>query len=159
MKKIVLLLIVMAAGFLNLQAQEDNRLVISAAQMKNISLGDNMNVVLVSAQSSASEMKGADNVFERLNVAYHNGSMHVAPGRQFQADETVYVIVNDLKSLTIGQNTKVNTEGILYSNVIRVYVQDGSLARLRTTGDVKAYSLDDLEYSIRKTPIRYNASR
>jgi hypothetical protein len=158
MKKIVLLLFVIASGLVSF-AQEDNRLVISAGQLKSISLGDNMNVVLISATSSGNELKGMMDVFEKLNVAFHNGSMHVAPGRRFSADEKVYVIVNDLESLTIGQNTKVSTEGFLYSRMLKVYVQDGSLATLRTTGDVKAYSLDNLEFSIRKTPIRLNASR
>ena len=159
MKKIVLLLFVIASGFLTLQAQEDSRLVLSAGQLKNISLGDNLNVVLISAEPGQNEVKGDMNVFEQLNVTVNNGMMHIAAGQRLAAGQTVYVIVNDVQNLTVGQNTQVTTEGILYSNMIKVYVQNGSVAKLRTTGDVKAYSLDDFEFSIRKTPIRLNASR
>ena len=159
MKKIVLLLFVIASGFLSSQAQEDNRLVISAGQLKSISLGDNMNVVLITAQPGQDEVKGDMGVFEKLNITVHNGSMHIAAGKHLAEGETVYIVVNEPETLVIGQNTRVTTESILYSSKIKVYVQNGSEAKLRTTGDVKAYSLDNLEYSIRKTPIRLNASR
>lgn len=158
MKKILSLLIVMAAGVLSLNAQEQGRLTISAGQLKNITFGDNIKAVLVTPGSSDNEVKADMSAFQKLNISVLNGSLHINAGKDMAAGETVYVIVDDLQSLTLGQHTQVTTEGILYSKEIKVYVCDGSIAKLRTTGEVNAYSLDDLEYSIKKTSIRFHAS-
>lgn len=157
MKKIAALMIAITAGVLSLNAQEPERLTISAGQLKNISFGDRMKVVLV-ANASQSEVKGDMDALEKLNISVFNGSMNINPGKGLGDNATVYVIVNDLQSLTLGQHTKVENEGILYSSRLKIFVQEGSIARLRTTGVVNAYSLDDLELSITKTPVRLNAS-
>ena len=156
MKKFLTLLIAVA-GFLSSNAQEPERLTISAGQLRNISLGDNMKVVLVSAASVETEVKVDANVFEKINISVHNGSMHINSGRSLEK-QTIYVIVDDIRSLTVGQNTKVTTEGILYSKEIKVFVQEGSFAKLLTTGQVNAFAVDNQELSIRKTPVKFNAS-
>ena len=157
MKKILTLLIAVTVGFLSSNAQEPERLIISAGQLKNISLGDNMKVVLVSNGSSEGEVKGDMSVFEKINISVSNGTLHINPGKKLE-NETVYVIVDVLKTLTVGQHTQVRTEGVLYAKEIKVFVNNGSIARLTTTGEVNAYSIDDLEFSVTKTPVRMNAS-
>ncbi|HYF31739.1 MAG TPA: DUF2807 domain-containing protein [Chitinophagaceae bacterium] len=158
MKKIVVLLIVLAAGIVSLNAQEPGRVTISAGQLKNISFGDHMKIVLMSAGSMQNEVKGDMNAFEKLNISVFNGSMNIHSGKDLSSNETVYVIVNDLETITVGQHTRVETEGFLRSDEIKVFVQDGSVVRLRTTGEVNAYSLDDLEFTVKKTPVRLLAS-
>lgn len=155
MKKFLTLLIAVA-GFLSSNAQEP-RLTVSAGQVKNITVGDNMKVVLVSSATAETEVKMDANVFEKINISVHNGSMYINPGKSLEK-ETIYVIVDDIKSLTVGQNAQVTTEGILYSKEIKVFVQEGSLAKLLTTGHVSAFALDNQELSISKTPVRFNAS-
>lgn len=157
MKKILTLLIAVTAGFLSLNAQEPGRLTISAGQLKNLSLGDNMKVVLITAGSPQKEVKADMNAFEKLNIAVFNGTLNINPGKNLEG-ETIYVVVDDLKSLTVGQHTDVSTQGVLYSKEIKVFVSEGSVATLRTTGEVNAFSLDDMDFSIRKTPIILNAS-
>ena len=158
MKKILTLLIAVTAGFVSLNAQEPDRLTISAGQLKNISVGEHMRVVLVSTGESNSDIKVDVNAFEKVNISVANGTLHINAGKKL-GDETVYVLVNDdLKSLTVGQYTKVSTEGVLYSKELKVYVQNGSVARIMTTGDVNAFSLDDFEFSVSKTPVKLNTS-
>jgi hypothetical protein len=158
MKKVLLLLVVLAAGILSVNAQEEARLVISAGQLKKITLGEGMKVVLVSAESFSQEVKGDMEVFEKLNISVVDGTMRIQPGRKFSYNETVFVVVNQLKMLTLGQNTNVSTEGILRSSKsIDVYVQTGAIARLITTAKVNAYSSDDHEISIQRNPIQQRA--
>ena len=158
MKKILTLLFAVTMGFLSSNAQEPERLTISAGQLKHISVGDHMKVVLVSVGESDSELKLGKGVSEKVNFSVFNGSLLINPGKKLE-NETIYVLVNDdLKSLTVGQHTKVETEGILYTKEIKVFVQDGSVAMLRTTGEVNAFSTDNLEFTVTKTPVRLNAS-
>ncbi len=157
MKQILTLLLAVTMGFLSSNAQEPERLTISAGQLKNISLGDNMKVVLVSNGTSDGEFKSDIGIFEKLNISVQNGTLFVNPGRKLN-NETIYIVVDNLKTLTVGQFTKVSTEGILYSKEMKVFVQNGSVAQLLTTGEVNAYSTDDYEFSVSKTPVRMNAS-
>lgn len=148
MKKILMLLVTVVCAFAAANAQDESRLVIAAGQFRNITLGEGMRVVLVSDQSLNTEIKGDISFFEKLNVSVVNGSLHVNPGRML-AGETVFIAVNQLKQLTVGQRTHVNTEGVLRSSEIKVFVYEGSVARLRTTGEVNAFSPDG-EFSIQK---------
>ena len=158
MKKVLTLLLAVTTGFLSSNAQEPERLTISAGQLKHISLGDHLKVVLISTGESNSDIKVDMNAFEKVNIAVANGTLHINASKKL-GNETIYVMVDDnLKSLMVGQDTKVSTEGILYSKEIKVYVQNGSVARLMTTGEVNAHSLDDYEFSISKTPVKLNAS-
>jgi hypothetical protein len=157
MKQILTLLLAVTMGFLSSNAQEPERLTISAGQLKNISLGDHMKVVLVSNGTSDGEFKGDIGIFEKLNISVQNGTLLVNPGRKLN-NETIYIVVDNLKTLTVGQFTKVSTEGVLYSKEMKVFVQNGSVAQLLTTGEVNAYSTDDYEFTMSKTPVRMNAS-
>lgn len=148
MKKILILLITVVCGFTAANAQDESRLLISAGQFKNIVLGEGMKVVLVSDGSLHTEIKGDMNFFEKLNVSIVDGSLHVKPGRML-GSETVFIAVNQLKQLTLGQRTHVSTEGVLRSSEIKVFVYEGSVARIKTTGEVNAFSPDG-EFSVMK---------
>lgn len=144
-----MLLITVACGFAGANAQDENRLLITAGQFKNIVLGEGMKVVLVSAELPLqTEIKGDMGFFEKLNVSVSDGSLHIRAGRKL-GGETVFVAVNQLEKLTLGQKTQVFTEGVLRSSEIKVFVNEGSVARLRTTGEVNAYSYDG-EFSVTK---------
>lgn len=147
-----MLLITVVCGFASVNAQEQSRLMISAGQFRNITLGEGMRVVLVSSESLQNEIKGDMSFFEKLNVSISEGSLHIKPARKLGDGETVFIVVNRLESLTLGQRTQVITEGILRASEIKVYVNERSIARLMTTGEVNAYSLDDNDFSITKTP-------
>ncbi|HEY0676789.1 MAG TPA: DUF2807 domain-containing protein [Chitinophagaceae bacterium] len=153
MKKLLFLFLAVVSGFLSANAQDDSRLVISAGQFKNISLGENMQVVLISAGAALNEFKSDIRVFEKLSVSISEGTMRITPGRKLGANETVYIIVNELEVLTLGENTKLTTHGILRSSDIKVFVNEGSVAKLRSTGEVSGHSLDNVFISVQKTPI------
>lgn len=148
MKKILVLLITAVGMFAAATAQDESRILITAGQFKNIVLGENMKVVLVSAGSLQTEIKGDMHFFEKLNVSAADGTLHIRAGRKL-GGETVFVAVNQLEKLTVGQRTQVFTEGILRSSEITVFVNEGSVARLRTTGEVNAFSFDG-DFSVTK---------
>jgi hypothetical protein len=148
MKKFLILLITVICGFTAANAQEESRLLISAGQFKNIVLGEGMKVVLVSDGSLQTEIKGDMGFFEKVNVSVADGSLHVRAGSRL-GGETVFIAVNQLKQLTVGQRTHVTTEGVLRSSEIKVFVYEGSVARLKTTGEVNAFSPDG-EFSVMK---------
>ena len=154
MKKILLTLFTVAAGIVSVNAQEESRLVISAGQLKNITLGEDMKVVLVSEGQFQSEVKGDMNVFDKLNISVVDGAMRISAVKKLH--ETVYIVVNQLGSLSLGQNTKVDTKGVLRSHAIKVFVEQGAVARLITTGEVNATSLQDHDLEITKKPIQLN---
>ena len=150
MKKILFVLFAAVIG-ISAQSQEQDRLVISAGQLQHITLGEHMKVVLISSGSVQEQIKGDMKVFEKLSVSIIDGKMSIAPGRKFSLSETVYVIVNDLKTLNVGEKTTVTTQGILNSGNIKVYVNQGAVAKLRSLGDVNGYSDDGVYVSVQKT--------
>jgi len=154
MKKIIFLLFILAGTF-SAFAQEEKKLVISAGQLKHLSLGNNMKVTLVNAKQVSNEVKSNLETFEKLNISVSNGTMHIE-NRRLSANDQVYVIVDDLQTLTIGQATTVNTEGILRSSQLKLFVTEGSMAYLRTHGKIHALSPDGYEVNIKRTTIIFS---
>jgi hypothetical protein len=159
MKRILMLLITVACGFAAANAQDESRLLITAGQFKNIVLGEGMKVVLVGAESLQAEIKGDMRFFEKLNVSTADGTLHIRPGRKLNG-ETVFVVVNHLEKLTLGQRTQVTTEGVLRSSEIKVLVYEGSVARLKTTGEVNGFSPDgDIDIKKLGKPVPFAIAR
>jgi hypothetical protein len=150
MKKFILFLSILASGLMSF-AQE-KKLVISAGELKHVQLGDNMNVTLVSADQ-ATELKGDMVAFEKLNLSVSNGILHIQSRQSLSADEKVYIVVGDLQTLSIGQNTSVTSENVLTSKELKVLVMDGSTARLKTIGKIAASAADGYEVSVKRTVI------
>jgi len=55
----------------------------------------------------------ANDVFEKLNIAVSNGTMRLELRTGTNKNERVYIIVDDLRSLTIGENTFVDAQDFL----------------------------------------------
>lgn len=155
MKKIFLLAVTVTTAFIA-NAQQEQPLVINAGGLKNLVLGNDMNVTLVRSQARQADVKGATAVFGKLNVSVRKTTMHIHSRASLQKGENVVVVVDGLESLTLGQNTQVKTEGLLYATETKVFVETGSVARLRTTGTVSAFSLDDADVKIERLPVKLN---
>jgi len=148
MKKIFLFITAVAITLFSF-ANDEKPLIVSAGQVKNIVLGNNMKVTLINAASLKNESSAnlAD-VSEKLNVEISNGTMRLEPRSKADKIERVYIVVEGLYSLTIGENTFVEAEDFLPGKQIKIIIADQSYVRLLTNAKVNAYSLDGLSVDI-----------
>ena len=148
MKKIFLIIAAVAITLFSF-ANDEKPLIVSAGQVKNIVLGNNMKVTLINAASLKNESSAnlAD-VSEKLNVEISNGTMRLEPRAKADKIERVYIVVEGLYSLTIGENTFVEAEDFLPGKQIKIIIADQSYVRLLTNAKVNAYSLDGLSVDI-----------
>jgi|GEM_PF-3305124 len=148
MKKIFLFIAAVAITLFSF-ANDEKPLIVSAGQVKNIVLGNNMKVTLINAASLKNESSAnlAD-VSEKLNVEISNGTMRLEPRAKADKIERVYIVVEGLYSLTIGENTFVEAEDFLPGKQIKIIIADQSYVRLLTNAKVNAYSLDGLSVDI-----------
>ena len=147
--KQILLFITAVVIALSSFANDDIPLVVAAGNVKNIELGSNMNVTLINAASLKTGPKANHvDVFEKLNIEVSNGNMRLELRTKTNKNQRVYIIVDELQSLTIGENTFVETEDFLPGKKIKVLIADQSYVRLLTNATVNAYSMDGLSLDI-----------
>lgn len=148
MKKILLFITAVVVA-LSTFANDETPLVVSAGGVKNIELGSNMNVTFINAASLKTWTNANPvDVFEKLNIAVSNGNMRLELRTRTNKNERVYIVVDDIQSLTIGENTFVETEDFLPGKKIKIFIADQSYVRLLTNATVNAYSLDGLSLDI-----------
>ena len=148
MKKILFVVTAVVVA-LSTFANDEAPLVVSAGHIKNIELGSDMKVTFIKASSLKTGINtNANDVFEKLNIAVSNGIMRLEFRTTTNKNERVYVIVEDLQSLTIGENTFVDTQDFLDAKKIKIIIADQSYVRLLTNATVNAYSMDGLSIDI-----------
>ena len=148
MKKIIITLMT-ALPLLSAGAQEKAEvIVVSAGQFRNIVLADEMDVVLMQA-SAQHPMYVTKEVSDKLKLQMNGEALHIEAAK-VAGKFTVFLLVHDLKELTLGGHTSVQTRGVLNTGQLQVFLQDGATASLKTTGKVKAHPLGINEISISK---------
>ena len=151
MKNLLTATLTVFISFFSATAQDDQKaLVINASDMKQLILGDNLNVVLLQHENGPQEIKISKAVYNQLKISVHDGIMSIASQSNFHSSEPVYILVNHVRSLTLGENTRITTEGVLNSGKIDVFVEQGAKAYLRTTGKIYATSLGDFDVSVER---------
>ena len=145
----------MAAGIMAFTAQPQNEkaLLIGAGDAKDISLSDNLKVVLVQANPDEQQLFVAKDAAQKLRVVFSGNSLHIDANETLEEGTTVYLQVSDLQSLRVGENTFVTTRGVLNSPFLNLYINDGSRASLKVIGKVKAFPLGQNELTIQRKPI------
>ena len=158
MKKILLPLVAIMLNLVSANAQKENNMVVSAGQLKNIILGDRMKVVLVKALPHQKELNVSEQVFKKLKVTFSGSDLVIEPYRNLSKDDVVYVLVNEVESLSLGQNTTLRNEGIWLNGAVKVYVSDGATATINTNGDVQGFPLGESGVRVVKRPITLQPS-
>lgn len=145
----------LAAGIMafTAQAQNEKALLIGAGDAKDISLSDNLKVVLVQANPDEQQLFVAKDAAQKLRVVFSGNSLHIDANETLEEGTTVYLQVSDLQSLRVGENTFVTTRGVLNSPFLNLYINDGSRASLKVIGKVKAFPLGQNELTIQRKPI------
>ena len=142
---------VLAAGLfiLSANAQHEKALVVNAGQFKNITIADDMKVVLTQAPPTAANVSIDKEASDKLMLTLSDGSLHIMATKRMSSDYIVYVMVNDLQKLTLGENIDLHTNGILNTGKLDVFIHAGSKAHLKTNGKIEAFPLDDEEVSLK----------
>lgn len=75
MKKYFLLIAILIAGIITVKAQDESPLVILAGQMKNLQLGNDLNVTLVNSNDHQPDVTVGTEVFNKLRISVDNNSL------------------------------------------------------------------------------------
>jgi|ADGO01.1.fsa_nt_gi Protein of unknown function (DUF2807). len=104
-------------------------------------------------------MSMGEEISDKLQVSMYNGTMTIRSMKPSSGDFVVYVLVNNPQSITLGENTVVETQGTLESSSIEVFVDRGSVARIRTTGKVNPKSVGDFDVLVEKSGAERQSTR
>ena len=143
-QKFILSMMAIAFSVLSVTAHSQETLVVNAGNTENITIGTDMNVVLMPASEADRSISMDANAAEKLNLRIANNSMTISPVKQSMSKEklTVHLYVNNLKTLTVEDNSNVKTIGVLDTPKLDVFVDGKAVAHLKTNGDIKAYPLN-----------------
>jgi len=133
-----------AFSVLSVSAQNEEKLVVNAGNTEHITIANDMNIVLMPSPETDRSLSMDANAAEKLNLRLVNNSMTISLVKQSSAKEklTVYLYVNNLKTITVEDNTNVKTIGVLDTPKLDVFVDGKAMVHLKTNGAIKAYPLD-----------------
>jgi hypothetical protein len=147
-KKIIFSFIVAALAVLSASAQEE-KLIVNAGNIEHIAVASNLYVVLVPSDKADGRVSLDRAASDKLDLKVSKNKLQISSLRPFGKEKaTVYLHVNKLKSLTVEQNSRVKTTGILDSRKLDVYVDGEAWVHVRTTGEVDAHALNGAELKV-----------
>jgi hypothetical protein len=151
-QKFILSIMAIAFSVLSVSAQHEETLVVNAGNTENITIANDMNIVLMPASEADRSISMDAKAAEKLNLRIANHSMKISQVMQSLSKEklTVHLYVNNLKALTVENNSNVKTIGVLDTPKLDVFVDGKAMVHLKTNGAIKAYPLDgDEEVKVR----------
>lgn len=146
-QKFILSMMAIAFSVLSVSAQNEEKLVVNAGNTENITIANDMNIVLMPASETDRSISMDANAAEKLNMRVSNNSMTISQVKQSFSKEklTVYLYVNNLKTITVEENTHVKTIGVLQTPKLDVFVDGKATVHLKTNGAINAYPMDSGE--------------
>ena len=123
-QKFILSIMAIAFSVLSVTAHSQETLVVNAGNTENITIATDMNVVLMPASEADRSISMDANAAEKLNLRIANNSMTISQVMQSLSKEklTVHLYVNNLKTLTVENNSNVKTIGVLDTPKLDVFV-------------------------------------
>ena len=152
MKKFLFTVALVTGALMAANAQDGQPLIVSAGDVSHLKLGDNMKVILVATSPATGGLTVSPEASKLLQLHVSKGTLQVTPAGMGKPNGIVYVLVQQLKSITLGEHTTVLTEGVIEAGRIKVYMDRGAVARLRTNATVDAVGLGDFDVSVTKNP-------
>ena len=142
-----------AFSVLSASAQIEEKLVVHAGNTEHLTIANDMNVVLMPGSENDRSISLDALASEKLNLKLSNNSMTISSIREHAGREklTVLVYVNGLKTITVEDNSTVETIGVLQTPKLDVYVEGDARVHLKTNGAVKAYPV----YSGGEVKVKY----
>jgi hypothetical protein len=150
-QKFFLAFITIALSVFSATAQSQEHLIVNAGNVEHINIANDMNIVLLPGAETDRSISLDANAASKLDLGVSNNSLTISALRSSSRKEklTVYLYVNNLKSITVERNTVVKTMGVLNTQQLDLFVDGESTVHLKTKGYVKAYALNDAEVKVR----------
>lgn len=150
-KRFFLSFISIAIVVLSASAQKQESPVVNTGNIEHIIIENDMSIILVPGEGTDRSISLNANAAEMIGVRLSNNSLKISALRKPLRKEklTVYLRVNNLKTITVENNTTVKTIGVLKSPELKVFIDGEAMVHLKTNGDIKAYSLNDREIKIK----------
>jgi hypothetical protein len=130
-------------------AQKTDDLLVNAGNFKNISIAENMNVVLITAAEPTANFTVSQAAAQQLNITLSGETLKL-DAKRYSKKSTVYVTVAGLQVLSLGENSVVRVDGILTTPELQLFVDSNTKAYLKTRGKINAQALSDTEVTIEK---------
>ena len=133
-----------AFSVLSVSAQNEEKLVVNAGNTEHITIANDMNIVLMPASETDRSIAMDVNAAGKLNLRVSNNSMTISQVKHSFSKEklTVHLYVNNLKTLTVEDNSTVKTIGVLDTQKLDVFVDGKAMVHLKTNGAINAYPLE-----------------
>lgn len=155
MKKILFSVIAVISALFSF-AGEEQPIVVSAGHASRIELGDDMKVILVRAGSLPVEKNTTSTAaFQKLFISVDGGSVTVSLRKRLKANEVIYLVVENIENLTIGDNTVAETENYITGKELKIRLGDQAYAFIRTTASIKAFLFDGSPVELNEDWISY----
>jgi len=144
-QKLFLSLLAITFTVLSASAEDPERLILTVGNVEHLNIQDNIDVVLLQGTSVDNSIVLDQNASSKLDLKLSNKTLVIAAHRHLSKKQkfTVYVYVNNLKTITVEGNSQVKTVGSLNTGKLDVFVDGDTHVHLRTNGIIKAHSLND----------------
>jgi hypothetical protein len=151
MKQFIFLVTVLATSIIA-KAQEQQPLSINAGDIQQLTVVDNMDILLLQGSESTQGIFIDKDAAESIDVRVNNNHMEISMRHNYFKKErrTVCVYVNDLKKLTVLGDAVVKTKGVLNSSKLDLFVQGNPYVYLLTNGKINAFAVGDSEINVQK---------
>lgn len=143
-QQFILSIMAIAFSVLSVSAQNEETLVVNAGNTEHITIANDMNIVLMPASEGDHSISMDANAAEKLNLHLANNSMTISQVKPSLSNGkmTVHLYVNNLKTITVEDNSTVKTVGVLDTPKLDVFVDGKAKVHLKTNGAIKAYPVD-----------------
>ena len=150
-QKFLLSFMAIAFGVLSVSAQSEEKLIVNAGKAENITIANDMDVVLLAGTGAGQSVSLNPEAAKSLKLNLSANSMTISPLKQTTGKERlkIFLYVNALKTITVENNSLVKTIGMIDSPKLEVYIDGEATVHLKTNGDIKAQSLSDAEIDIK----------
>ena len=140
-----------AISVLSVSAQTGEKLVVNVGNIDNISIADGLDIVLVPGTSMDKSVSLNPAAAGIINIQLSDNSLLISSLKHTARKErlTVYVYVNNLKTITVENNSRVKTIGVLDAPKLEVFIDGDATVHLKTNGEVNAHSLSDAEIQMK----------
>lgn len=150
-QKFILSFLVIAFGVLSVSAQSQEQIVVNAGNAEHVNIANDMDVVLLPGEYTDQSISLNPEASKSISLGLSNNSLTISPLKQVSGKERlkVFLYVNNLKTISVENNSLVKTIGVLDAPKLEVFVDSNATVHLKTNGEVKAHSLSDTEIKVK----------
>lgn len=147
-RKFILSIAVAAFTVLTAAAQSGENVSVNAGQFQNVVIASDLDIVIVPGNGNPANVSVDPASSDKVDVKLSRNKLYISSVKPSGKKTTVFLQVNNLKTLTVENNSQVKTIGVIDSPKVDVFVDGETTVHLRTNGDVDAHALNDAELKI-----------